>query len=73
MEPACEVNKKGTREKNDSNEDVSMDDNERNFRGVGMIQNRRSTKVDRTRPADDHMYEERRPQTDRRHEIQGVW
>ena len=29
VEPACEVNEKGTREKNDSNEDVSMDDNEK--------------------------------------------
>ena len=27
VEPACEMNKKGTREKNDGNEDVSMDDN----------------------------------------------
>ena len=26
VEPACEVNEKGTREKNDGNEDVSMDD-----------------------------------------------
>ena len=25
VEPACEVNEKGTREKNDGNEDVSMD------------------------------------------------
>ena len=40
VEPACEVNKKGTREKNYSNEDVSMDDNERNFCGVEMIQSR---------------------------------
>ena len=29
VEPACEVNEKGTREKNDVNEDVSMDDNEK--------------------------------------------
>ena len=29
VEPACEVNKKGTREKNDGSEDVSMDDNEK--------------------------------------------
>ena len=29
VEPACEVNEKGSREKNDSNEDVSMDDNEK--------------------------------------------
>ena len=29
VEPACEVNEKGTREKNDGNEDVSMDDNEK--------------------------------------------
>ena len=29
MEPACQVNEKGTREKNDGNEDVSMDDNEK--------------------------------------------
>ena len=28
VEPACEVNERGTREKNDCNEDVSMDDNE---------------------------------------------
>ena len=28
VEPACEVNEKGTREKNGGNEDVSMDDNE---------------------------------------------
>ena len=28
VEPACEVNEKGTREKNDDYEDVSMDDNE---------------------------------------------
>ena len=29
VEPACEVNEKGTREKNDGNGDVSMDDNEK--------------------------------------------
>ena len=29
VEPACEVNEKGTREKNDSNENVNMDDNEK--------------------------------------------
>ena len=29
MEPACEVNKKGTREKNDGNENLSFDDNEK--------------------------------------------
>ena len=29
VEPTCEVNEKGTREKNDGNEDVSMDDNEK--------------------------------------------
>ena len=29
VEPACKVNEKGTREKNDGNEDVSMDDNEK--------------------------------------------
>ena len=29
IEPACEVNDKGNREKNDGNEDVSMDDNEK--------------------------------------------
>ena len=29
VEPACEVNEKGTREKNDCKEDVSMDDNEK--------------------------------------------
>ena len=29
VEPECEVNEKGTREKNDGNEDVSMDDNEK--------------------------------------------
>ena len=29
VEQACEVNEKGTREKNDGNEDVSMDDNEK--------------------------------------------
>ena len=29
VEPACEVNEKGTREKNDGNEDVSMVDNEK--------------------------------------------
>ena len=29
VEPACEVNKKGTREKNDGKEDVSMDGNEK--------------------------------------------
>ena len=29
IEPACEVNEKGTREKNDGNEDVSIDDNEK--------------------------------------------
>ena len=29
VEPACEVNEVGTREKNDCNEDVSMDDNEK--------------------------------------------
>ena len=29
VEPACEVNEKGTREENDGNELVSMDDNEK--------------------------------------------
>ena len=29
VEPACQVNVKGTREKNDGNEDVSMDENEK--------------------------------------------
>ena len=29
VEPACEVNEKGTRVKNDGKEDVSMDDNEK--------------------------------------------
>ena len=29
VEPACEVNEKGAREKNDGNEDVSMVDNEK--------------------------------------------
>ena len=29
VEPACEVNEKCSREKNDGNEDVSMDDNEK--------------------------------------------
>ena len=29
VEPACEVNEKGTREKNDGNENMSMDDNEK--------------------------------------------
>ena len=29
VEPACEVSEKGTREKNDGNQDVSMDDNEK--------------------------------------------
>ena len=29
VEPACEVNEKGTREKRDGNEDVSMDDNDK--------------------------------------------
>ena len=29
VEPACEVNEKGTREKNDGNENTSLDDNEK--------------------------------------------
>ena len=29
VEPACEMNEKGTREKNDGNEDLSLDDNEK--------------------------------------------
>ena len=29
VEPACEVNEKSTREKNDGNEDLSLDDNEK--------------------------------------------
>ena len=29
MEPACEVNEKDTREKNDGNEGLSLDDNEK--------------------------------------------
>ena len=29
VEPACEVNGKGTREKNDGNENLSLDDNEK--------------------------------------------
>ena len=29
VEPACEVNEKGTREKNDGNENLSLDDNEK--------------------------------------------
>ena len=45
VEPACEVNEKGTREKNDGNEDVRMDDNEKievdlSRRKIGMIQSR---------------------------------
>ena len=31
VEQACEVNEKGTKEKNDGNEDVSMDDNEKTY------------------------------------------
>ena len=45
VERACEVNEKGTREKNDGNEDVRMDDNEKievdhSRRKIGMIQSR---------------------------------
>ena len=29
MEPACEANEKGTREKNDGNEDLNLNDNEK--------------------------------------------
>ena len=29
VDPACEVNEKGTREKNDGNENLSLDDNEK--------------------------------------------
>ena len=29
VEPVCEVNEKGTREKNDGNENLSLDDNEK--------------------------------------------
>ena len=29
VEPACEMNEKGNREKNDGNEDLSLDDNEK--------------------------------------------
>ena len=29
VEPACEVNEKGTRDKNDGNENLSLDDNEK--------------------------------------------
>ena len=29
VEPACEVNEKGAREKNDGNENLSLDDNEK--------------------------------------------
>ena len=29
VEPACEVNKKGIRKKNDGNENLSLDDNEK--------------------------------------------
>ena len=29
MEPACEMNEKGTREKNDGNQGLSLDDNEK--------------------------------------------
>ena len=29
VEPACEVNERGTREKNDGNENLSLDDNEK--------------------------------------------
>ena len=46
VEPACEVNEKGNREKNDGNEVVSMDDNEKietkdlSRRKIVMIQSR---------------------------------
>ena len=49
VEPACEVNEKRTREKNDGNEDVSMDDNEKKMqtqmryplrKKIGMIHSR---------------------------------
>ena len=42
-EPACEVNEKGITEKNDGNEDVSMDDNEKNGRRLrcGILCGRR--------------------------------
>ena len=35
VEPACEVNEKGTREKNDGNENMSMDDNEKKRSRLG--------------------------------------
>ena len=67
VEPACEVNEKGTREKNDGNEDLSLDDNEKieaDSEAESFVEEERSgagrgAKVDGTRLADNGRNQER--------------
>ena len=51
MEPACEVNEKSTREKNDGNESMSLDDNEKIEVGSdeNLLQKRTRMNQNRTR------------------------
>ena len=65
VEPACKVNEKGTREKNDGNEGLSLDDNRSRFRGRILCGRRlersvagRGAKTDRTRLADNSSNQE---------------
>ena len=44
VESACEVNEKGTRERNDGNENTSMDDNEMDLE-QSEIEKKRSTQT----------------------------
>ena len=77
VEPACDVNEKGTREKNDGNEDVSLDDSEKiEAKRCGVLCGRRLERfrtergapVDGAGPADDSRDKEWQSQKDR-HEV----
>ena len=82
VEPACELNEKGTRKKNDGNENMSMEENEKNrgrlgrriFRRRGLERTRaeRGAKMDRTRSAHDDGNKKEWEQEDKC-EVQQVW
>ena len=75
VEPACESNEKGTSKKNDGNENMSMEENEKNrgrlgrrvFRRRGLEQTRaeRGAKMDRTRSTHDDGNKKEREQEDK--------
>ena len=58
VEPACEINVKGTMKKNDGNKNMSMDDNERTRAGRGA-------NMDRIGQAHDNGNKERRAQKEK--------